>query len=154
MATPDYTVTPQGAAFGDPTRQRAGIVRNNEHPARARRGRGIAFVDIFDISSRAAVDRTLVARDGLHPSGIQYGLWVDRIEPVVRGLLRDSFGTASPRSAATLWVRVSRLVAPTADRPLSPKHEVRARHVARPTGSPIHAQPGRQCPAVKRGALA
>ena len=49
--------------------------------------RGIAFVDIFDISLRAAEDRSLVADDGLHPSGAQYGLWVERIAPVVEGLL-------------------------------------------------------------------
>ncbi len=46
--------------------------------------RRIAFVDIFDLSSRAASDRSLVASDGLHPSGAQYALWVERIAPVVR----------------------------------------------------------------------
>ena len=46
--------------------------------------RRIAFVDIFDLSSRAATDRSLVAPDGLHPSGAQYALWVERIAPVVR----------------------------------------------------------------------
>ena len=35
----------------------------------AGRERGIAFVDIFDISLAAASDRSLVADDGLHPSG-------------------------------------------------------------------------------------
>jgi lysophospholipase L1-like esterase len=49
--------------------------------------RGIAVVDIFDVSQRAATDRFLVAADGLHPSGAQYALWVVRIAPVVRGLL-------------------------------------------------------------------
>ena len=48
---------------------------------------GIACIDIFDLSERAAHDRTLVAADGLHPSGAQYGLWLERIVPVVRGLL-------------------------------------------------------------------
>jgi lysophospholipase L1-like esterase len=44
-------------------------------------------VDVFDLSRRAATDRSLVAPDGLHPSGAQYGLWVERIAPVVAGLL-------------------------------------------------------------------
>ena len=35
----------------------------------------------------AATDRSLVADDGLHPSGVQYARWVDRIRPVVEGLL-------------------------------------------------------------------
>ena len=49
--------------------------------------REVAFVDIFDLSSRAADDRSLVAGDGLHPSGEQYRLWVERIAPVVARLL-------------------------------------------------------------------
>ena len=31
--------------------------------------------------------RTLVAGDGLHPSGVQYAPWVERIAPVVARLL-------------------------------------------------------------------
>lgn len=87
VATPDYTVTPQGAAYGDPERQAAGIRRNNEILRELAAARGIAFVDIHDLSLRAADDRSLVAADGLHPSGAQYALWVDRIAPVVAELL-------------------------------------------------------------------
>ena len=87
VATPDYTVTPQGAAYGDPATQAAGIRSNNEILAAIARERGIAFVDIHDLSLRAGADRTLVASDGLHPSGAQYGLWVDRIAPVVAELI-------------------------------------------------------------------
>lgn len=89
VATPDYTVTPRGASFGDPRRQSAGIAGNNAI-LRDRAGtRGIAFVDVFEVSLLAAGDRTLVASDGLHPSGTQYALWVDLIEPVVRTILRE-----------------------------------------------------------------
>jgi lysophospholipase L1-like esterase len=87
VATPDYTVTPQGAAYGDPTEQAAGIRANNAILRELATARGIAFVDIHDLSLRAATDRTLVADDGLHPSGAQYALWVERIAPVVAGLL-------------------------------------------------------------------
>ena len=87
VATPDYTVTPQGAAFGDPRQQSAGIRRNNEILRAAAEDRGIAYVDIYDISLAAEEDRSLVATDGLHPSGAQYRLWVDRIAPVVESLL-------------------------------------------------------------------
>ena len=88
MATPDYTVTPQGAAYGDPGTQRAGILRNNDILRGACEARDIRFVpELFEISQVAANDRSLVAVDGLHPSGIQYGLWVDAIEPVVREML-------------------------------------------------------------------
>jgi lysophospholipase L1-like esterase len=87
VATPDYTVTPQGAAYGDPTRQAAAIRRNNDILRELATARGIAFVDIHDLSLRARDDRALVADDGLHPAGAQYALWVERIGPVVEALL-------------------------------------------------------------------
>jgi acyl-CoA thioesterase I len=90
VTTPDYTVTPAGADYGDPASQRAGIVRNNAILAEIAGARGIAVVDIFDISERAAADRSLVASDGLHPSGQQYALWVERIAPIVRELIGGS----------------------------------------------------------------
>jgi lysophospholipase L1-like esterase len=87
IAIPDYTVTPAGADFGDPERQHDGIIANNATMARLAAARGIAYVDIFDLSREAATDRSLVADDGLHPSASQYARWVERIEPVVRRLL-------------------------------------------------------------------
>jgi acyl-CoA thioesterase I len=88
VSVPDYTVTPAGGQFGDPADQHDGIVAANAVMARLAGERGIAFVDIFDLSLRAAADRRLVAEDGLHPSGAQYALWVERIAPVVDALLR------------------------------------------------------------------
>ena len=87
IATPDYTVTPEGGSYGDPTQQAAGIRVNNETLRDLASARGVAYVDIHDLSLRAASDRTLVAADGLHPSGRQYGLWVARIRPVVEQLV-------------------------------------------------------------------
>jgi len=84
IGIPDYTATPAGADYGDPAQRRAAIVERNGTMAALAAERGIAFVDIFDLSSRAATDRSLVAVDGLHPSGAQYALWVARIAPVVR----------------------------------------------------------------------
>ena len=87
VATPDYTVTPQGGSYGDPVAQAAGIRANNATLRQLAMDRGIAFVDIYDLSLRASKDRSLVATDGLHPSGSQYALWVERIAPVVARLL-------------------------------------------------------------------
>jgi acyl-CoA thioesterase I len=88
VATPDYTQTPRGADFGDPLQQSDGIVRVNAILREACETRGIRFVpEIFEISQEAADDGSLVADDGLHPSGLQYERWVDAIEPVVRDLL-------------------------------------------------------------------
>ena len=89
IETPDYTVTPQAAAFGDAETQRAGIVRMNAILHERCDAAHVPFIDgIFAISGEAATDRTLVASDGLHPSGAQYRRWVtERIEPAVRELL-------------------------------------------------------------------
>ena len=89
VATPDYTVTPSGEAFGDPVQQSDGILRMNAILREACESRMIVFVpDIFEISLEARDDPSLVADDGLHPSGAQYRRWVDVIAPVVEELLR------------------------------------------------------------------
>jgi lysophospholipase L1-like esterase len=91
VAVPDYTVTPRGADYGDPDQRRAAIERVNAAMAEACEERGVAFVrDPWEISRRAADDPSLVADDGLHPSGAQYRLWVDAIEPVVRRCLEGA----------------------------------------------------------------
>jgi lysophospholipase L1-like esterase len=85
---PDYSYTPAGSDYGDPDVQRAAIAVANTIMARLTAARGIAFVDgIFEGSAAVASDRSLVAADGLHPSGAEYARWVDRILPVVEALL-------------------------------------------------------------------
>jgi acyl-CoA thioesterase-1 len=90
VTTPDYTATPRGGDFGDRAQQRAGVLRNNGIITETAREWRITVVDIFDISERAEHDRALVASDGLHPSGRQYSLWVERILPVVASRLGRS----------------------------------------------------------------
>jgi acyl-CoA thioesterase I len=87
VSTPDYTVTPEGASYGDPSERRRTIVAFNCMLADAVKDRRIAFVEVFDLSQLARDDPSLVAADGLHPSVVQYRLWVDRIAPVVEELL-------------------------------------------------------------------
>ena len=88
VTTPDYTVTPRGGDFGDQTQQAGEIRRFNGAIAELASQRGIGVVEIHVLSLDAATDRSLVADDGLHPSGAQYARWVDRIAPVVEDLLR------------------------------------------------------------------
>jgi len=90
VTTPDYTVTPAGASYGDPDVQRAGIERVNSILADETAARGLTLVDILDISARAALDRSLVASDGLHPSGAQYALWAARMAPVAAAMLASA----------------------------------------------------------------
>jgi len=90
VATPDYTLTPRGAAFGEPDQQSDAIVRFNAILREACETRRIRFVpDVFEISQTVMDDPSLVAADGLHPSGSQYAVWADAIAPVVSELLRS-----------------------------------------------------------------
>jgi acyl-CoA thioesterase I len=89
VTTPDYTVTPRGADYGNPTAQAEAIGRFNAAAVELATQRGIAVADIHDLSLEAGTDRSLVADDGLHPSGVQYARWVDRIAPIVEDLLRS-----------------------------------------------------------------
>jgi lysophospholipase L1-like esterase len=44
---------------------------------------GCHFVDVTDLSKKAAVDPTLTSSDGLHPSGAMYKLWVQKMYPTI-----------------------------------------------------------------------
>ena len=89
VTVPDYTVTPHGADYGDPVQRSAAIREHNAAMTRLATGRGLAVVDIHDLSLEAADDQALVADDGLHPSGAQYARWVERLAPVVRAAITD-----------------------------------------------------------------
>lgn len=85
VSVPDYTLTPSGADFGDVQQQRAGIDAVNSTMRMAADRHGVQFVDISSVANRVPAEPTLVAGDGLHPSGAQYALWVELIAPVVEG---------------------------------------------------------------------
>ena len=89
VATPDYTVTPQGAATATRRRSRPGSGANNGILERLAAERGIAFVDI--LRHLASGRRPTAASSPATAStrrGAQYALWVDRIAPIVEKLLR------------------------------------------------------------------
>ncbi len=88
VTTPDYTVTPRGSDYGDPLRQGAAVRANNASLTALAAAAGVvAIVDIHEASRLALDDRSLVADDGLHPSGLQYARWVDLIVPVVERMV-------------------------------------------------------------------
>ncbi len=101
VATPDYTVTPSGGAYGDPALQSDAIVRVNAIMRESCEARDIQFVpDIFEISQEALDDPTMVADDGLHPSGEQYRRWVEVIAPVVEQLIGPELSVVPHRRGA------------------------------------------------------
>lgn len=94
VSTPDYTRTPRGSDFGDPAERRAQIARFNEIVSGLASEHGVAFVDIGAVADGVDREPALVARDGLHPSGLQYARWVDLIAPVVARLFGVEAGAA------------------------------------------------------------
>lgn len=90
VSTPDYTLTPEGPRFGDAERQSSRIERFNQILREEADERGMRYVDITPVADRVRQDASLVAGDGLHPSGKQYAGWVELIAPHVREMLSGS----------------------------------------------------------------
>ncbi|GLQ49133.1 SGNH/GDSL hydrolase family protein [Dyella flava] len=85
VSIPDWGVTPFGHQSGRNLRQIAAELDAFNGIAHAETlEAGARFVNITGISRDHA---NLVASDGLHPSGAQYSLWTQAIEPVVRAAL-------------------------------------------------------------------
>lgn len=85
VSIPDYGVTP----FADGSPDISGeIAHYNAMCKTITEQIGVAFVDITPISQMAAMDQTLTAVDGLHPSGKQYGLWAGLLAPRILQVLK------------------------------------------------------------------
>ncbi len=89
VSIPDYGVTPFGENSGDPATIAQEIDAFNAAARVICEELGVAFLNITPISREAANDSSLIASDGLHPSGIMYKRWVDDvIYPAVEPILR------------------------------------------------------------------
>ena len=78
LSIPDWGATPFGKSYNrsEITKQ---INQFNSIVKSESESRGIKYFNITDISRQALYDLSLIATDGLHPSGKMYGLWVNRI---------------------------------------------------------------------------
>jgi lysophospholipase L1-like esterase len=81
LSIPDWGVTPFARG-----RDRATIAREIDDFNRIAREEaeliGARFVDITAVARRASDNSSLVAADGLHPSGVMYDEWARLVEPV------------------------------------------------------------------------
>ncbi|MDP6944415.1 MAG: GDSL-type esterase/lipase family protein [Myxococcota bacterium] len=87
VSIPDYGVTPF-AANSNPEAISAELDAFNAVGLEEANAAGVHWIDIVDISRQAATDLTLLAPDGLHPSGAMYALWAERVAPVALGALQ------------------------------------------------------------------
>ena len=88
VTIPDFGVTPTGPKYSRGRNIHEGISQFNQIVTEEARKRGLTVVDIFPLSKKMGEDRSLVAKDGLHPSAKEYAEWEKIIFPVVLELLK------------------------------------------------------------------
>ncbi|MDX1284458.1 MAG: SGNH/GDSL hydrolase family protein [Draconibacterium sp.] len=88
VSIPDYGVTPF-AKDRNPEKIAREIDIFNQINKEESEITGTHYVNITPISKQAKTDSTLVAPDGLHPSGKMYSLWTEEILPVAKQILTN-----------------------------------------------------------------
>ncbi len=87
LSIPDYSVTPFGNNI-DKAETAQQIDQFNEANKIISQNAGVNYIDITPISRDAKDNASLVARDGLHPSSIQYLKWDQMLVPLVLNMLK------------------------------------------------------------------
>jgi acyl-CoA thioesterase I len=89
VTIPDFGVTPTGPKYARGRNIHDGITQFNKIVTEEAHKRGLEVVDIFPLSKRMGHDKSLVARDGLHPSAKAYAEWEKIIFPAALALLKQ-----------------------------------------------------------------
>jgi len=89
VTIPDFGVTPSGHKYSRGRNIHEGIMQFNRIVTEEARKRGLDVVDIFPLSKKMGEDKSLVAKDGLHPSAKAYAEWEKIIFPAALELLKQ-----------------------------------------------------------------
>ena len=89
VTIPDFGVTPTGPNYARGRNIHEGITQFNKIVTEEAHRRGLEVVDIFPLSKKMGHDKSLVAKDGLHPSAKAYAEWEKIIFPAALGLLQQ-----------------------------------------------------------------
>lgn len=87
ISIPDYSVVPF-AQYSDTVKIRTQLEAFNKVNRDITAQYGIKYVDVFTLSQEARYDKTLVAKDDLHFSGIEYAKWANLLVPVAKEILK------------------------------------------------------------------
>jgi acyl-CoA thioesterase I len=87
VTIPDFGVTPTGHKYSHGRNIHEGIMQFNKIVTEEAHKRGLEVVDIFPLSKKMGEDKSLVAKDGLHPSAKAYAEWGKLIVPAALELL-------------------------------------------------------------------
>ena len=88
VTIPDFGVTPTGHKYARGRNIHEGIMQFNKIVTEEAHKRGLQVVDIFPISKKMGEDKSLVAKDGLHPSAKAYAEWEKLIFPAALELVK------------------------------------------------------------------
>ena len=89
VTIPDFGVTPTGPKYARGRNIHEGITQFNKIVTDEAHKRGLQVVDIFPLSKNMGHDKSLVAKDGLHPSAKAYAEWEKIIFPAALELLKQ-----------------------------------------------------------------
>ena len=89
VTIPDFGVTPTGPKYSRGRNIHEGILRFNQIVTEEARKRGLEVVDIFPLRKKMGQDKSLVAKDGLHPSAKEYAEWEKIIFQAALELLKQ-----------------------------------------------------------------
>jgi lysophospholipase L1-like esterase len=89
VTIPDFGVTPTGPKYARGRNIHDGITQFNKIVTEEAHKRGLEVVDVFPLSKQMGHDKSLVAKDGLHPSAKAYAEWERLIFPVTLELLKQ-----------------------------------------------------------------
>ena len=89
VTIPDFGVTPSGHKYSRGRNIHEGIMQFNRIVTDEARKRGLQVVDIFPLSKKMGEDKSLVAKDGVHPSAKAYAEWEKIISPAALELLQQ-----------------------------------------------------------------
>ena len=89
VSIPDYSVTPFAQSL-DTARIAREIDEFNAINLSESIRAGVDYINVTPISRLARYDTSLIATDGLHPSGKMYTQWVKEILPVAQRILEDA----------------------------------------------------------------
>ncbi|MEJ7586535.1 MAG: SGNH/GDSL hydrolase family protein [Ferruginibacter sp.] len=83
LSIPDYSVTPFAMSANKPVIAMEIDAFNKINEAIAIQS-GVNYLDITSSTRLAANDPSLIAPDGLHPSGLEYRKWANELIPVIK----------------------------------------------------------------------
>ena len=91
ISIPDWGITPFAKSKGrDKVKTGLEIDQYNLQKKLLAEKYGIRYVDVTEISRRAVRQPDLIAGDGLHPSGLMYGLWAEKLLPLAEKVLEKN----------------------------------------------------------------